>query len=84
MGSSERIVGNGLKPFPMAYELKIILPLDGGGLRWGWNLVCSPSPQPSPARRLCRNRGNCEKCHAELDSASNGINKFRDPETSPG
>ena len=44
----------------------------------------SPSPHPSPPRRLCRNRGNGEKCHAELVSASNGINKLRDPETSSG
>jgi hypothetical protein len=27
----------------------IILPLDGGGLRWGGKM-CSPSPPPSPAR----------------------------------
>jgi hypothetical protein len=34
-----------------------------------------------PHRRLCCNRGNGEKCHAELVSASNGIYESRDPET---
>ena len=28
----------------------IILPLDGGGLRWGWTCRVSPSPSPSPVR----------------------------------
>ncbi len=37
-----------------------------------------------PLQRLCRNRENSEKRHAELVSASNGINKLRDPETSSG
>ncbi len=34
--------------------------------------------------RLCHNSGNGEKCHAELVSASNGINNLQDPETSSG
>jgi hypothetical protein len=41
------------------------------------------TPSLSPVR-LCRNRGNSEKCYAELVSASDRINKLRDPETSSG
>ena len=37
-----------------------------------------------PLKRLCHNWGNGEKRHAELVSASNRINKLRDPETSSG
>jgi hypothetical protein len=40
----------------------------------------SPLTPPSPLR----GEGKGEKCHAELVSASNGINKLRDPETSSG
>jgi hypothetical protein len=44
------------------------LPLQKGGITPLWQ------------RRLCHNSGNGERCHAELVSASNGINNLRDPE----
>jgi hypothetical protein len=34
----------------------IILPLDGGGLRWGCTWYVPPSPPPSPARGEGDNR----------------------------
>jgi len=42
----------------------------------------SLSPQFPPLQREGHNKGNGEKCHAELVSASKGIRKLRDPETS--
>ena len=39
----------------------------------GMNPFLTPTLSP---RRLCRNRGDGEECHAELVSASNGINKL--------
>jgi para-aminobenzoate synthetase component 2 len=38
------------------------------------------TPSLSP-ERVCCNRGNGERCHAELVSASNGTNKLPDPGT---
>jgi hypothetical protein len=44
----------------------------------------SPPPSSPPTRDCVVIGGNGKKCHAELGSASNGINKLRDPETSSG
>ncbi len=44
----------------------------------------SPLTLTLSPRRLWRNWGNGEKCHAELVSASNKIKELRDPETSSG
>jgi hypothetical protein len=39
---------------------------------------------PLSLEKLCRIRGNDEKCHAELGSASKRIKYLQDPETSSG
>ena len=35
---------------------RIILPLDGGGLRWGWTGCAPPHPRPLPLRLPARSR----------------------------
>jgi len=47
-------------------------------------LIILPLTPALSRKRLCHNSGNGEKCHAELVSASNGVNNLRDPETSSG
>ena len=54
---------------------------EGGGE--GEHIISTPT-LILPHQRLCRNRGNGQKCHAELVSASNRIKYLRDPEPSSG
>jgi len=44
-----------------------VLPLDGGGLRWGWTWYGPPSPPPSPSRG---EGDNCSLMSGVLDLLS--------------